>query len=111
MIVAQAGKEKSVTIATNMAGRGTDIILGGNPQLLADDILHKEHKDEEEITPEMQREALETAKEMCAEDHQRVVDEGGLYMNQEELITNYVDVVVVKGILAIHSSTFPWKMT
>ena len=80
LIVAQAGKEKSVTIATNMAGRGTDIILGGNPQLLADEILHKEHKEDEEITPEMNREALEKAREMCADEHQRVVDEGGLYI-------------------------------
>src|SRR5207245_7016761 len=40
-IVAQAGREGSVTIATNMAGRGTDILLGGNPDLLSKEILRK----------------------------------------------------------------------
>ena len=41
-IVAQAGREGAVTIATNMAGRGTDILLGGNPNFLADDLLRDE---------------------------------------------------------------------
>ena len=40
-IVAQAGRSDNVTIATNMAGRGTDIILGGNPEMLAAELLHK----------------------------------------------------------------------
>ena len=40
-IVAQAGRKGAVTIATNMAGRGTDILLGGNPEFLARDILRK----------------------------------------------------------------------
>ena len=38
-IIAQAGRVGAVTIATNMAGRGTDILLGGNPEVLADDVL------------------------------------------------------------------------
>ena len=80
LIVAQAGEEKSVTIATNMAGRGTDIVLGGNPQLIADDILAKEHKGEEEITPEMHREALERARAMVEENKNAVVAAGGLYI-------------------------------
>src|SRR3972149_3477612 len=40
-IVAQAGRERAVTIATNMAGRGTDILLGGNPDFLAKELLRK----------------------------------------------------------------------
>ena len=80
LIVAPAGEEKSVTIATNMAGRGTDIVLGGNPQLIADDILAKEHKGEEEITPEMHREALERARAMVEKNKNAVVAAGGLYI-------------------------------
>ena len=80
LIVAQAGEEKSVTIATNMAGRGTDIVLGGNPQLIADDILAKEHKGEEEITPEMHREALDRARAMVEKNKNAVVAAGGLYI-------------------------------
>ena len=80
LIVAQAGQEKSVTIATNMAGRGTDIILGGNPGLIADEILRKSHKADEEVTDEMQQEAVAKAKEICDENKKKVVDVGGLYI-------------------------------
>ena len=79
-IVAQAGVLGAITIATNMAGRGTDIVLGGNPQLIADDILAKEHKGEEEITPEMHREALERARAMVEKNKNAVVAAGGLYI-------------------------------
>ena len=44
-IIAQAGREKAVTIATNMAGRGTDILLGGNPDFLAKELLRKKGLD------------------------------------------------------------------
>lgn len=80
LIVAQAGQEKSVTIATNMAGRGTDIILGGNPGLITDEILRKSHKADEEVTDEMQQEAVAKAKEICDENKKKVVDVGGLYI-------------------------------
>ena len=80
LIVAQAGQEKSVTIATNMAGRGTDIILGGNPGLITDEILRKSHKADEEATDEMQQEAVAKAKEICDENKKKVVDVGGLYI-------------------------------
>ena len=80
LIVAQAGQEKSVTIATNMAGRGTDIILGGNPGLITDDLLRKSHKVDEEVTDEMRQEAAAKAKEICDENKKKVVDVGGLYI-------------------------------
>lgn len=80
LIVAQAGQEKSVTIATNMAGRGTDIILGGNPGLITDDLLRKSHKADEEVTDEMRQEAAAKAKAICDENKKKVVDVGGLYI-------------------------------
>ena len=80
LIVAQAGKEKSVTIATNMAGRGTDIILGGNPGLVTDDILRKEHKADEELSEDVKQDARARAKEICEADKANVVDVGGLYI-------------------------------
>lgn len=80
LIVAQAGQEKSVTIATNMAGRGTDIILGGNPGLITDDLLRKSHKADKEVTDEMRQEAAAKAKEICDENKKKVVDVGGLYI-------------------------------
>ena len=52
-IVAQAGREGAVTIATNMAGRGTDILLGGNPSFLAYDELSKLEVNLDEVTPEL----------------------------------------------------------
>ena len=53
-IVAQAGRLGAVTIATNMAGRGTDILLGGNPEVLADDVLRQRGFDPE-ATPRPRR--------------------------------------------------------
>lgn len=75
-IVAQAGRSGQVTIATNMAGRGTDIILGGNPDLLARELL----KDPATATEEEWQEARERAKRICAEDHEKVVSLGGLHV-------------------------------
>lgn len=49
-IVAQAGRKGSVTIATNMAGRGTDILLGGNPDFMAREFLKRDEIDPEEAT-------------------------------------------------------------
>ena len=51
-IVAQAGRKGSVTIATNMAGRGTDILLGGNPDFMAREFLKKEEIDPDDATEE-----------------------------------------------------------
>ena len=77
-IVAQAGREGAVTIATNMAGRGTDILLGGNAEELADEMIASQGIDLEEATPEMRAEALAKAKETCAEERKKVLAAGGL---------------------------------
>jgi preprotein translocase subunit SecA len=73
-IVAQAGRSKAVTISTNMAGRGTDILLGGNPEFLALN-MSKGQKDTEEY-----RTALEKARKICEEDKQHVIGLGGLHI-------------------------------
>ncbi len=77
-IVAQAGREGAVTIATNMAGRGTDILLGGNPDFLADDILREQGIDLAEVTSEQRAAALAQAREICAREKEHVIKAGGL---------------------------------
>ena len=77
-IVAQAGRSGAVTIATNMAGRGTDILLGGNPEFMVDDVLYANGIDPAEATEAEKAKALAKAKEVCAEDHEKVVAAGGL---------------------------------
>jgi len=104
-IVAQAGRSGAVTIATNMAGRGTDILLGGNPTGYFDSILrkHAEHvsyirempertederaeKEEaiqqyiEDMSEEEKSELLQQKVHECEEDHKRVVELGGLHI-------------------------------
>ena len=77
-IVAQAGRAGAVTIATNMAGRGTNILLGGNPEYLARDILAQRGIEEDDITDEQWEAALAEAREICAEEARIVRDAGGL---------------------------------
>jgi preprotein translocase subunit SecA len=79
-IVAQAGRTGAVTIATNMAGRGTDILLGGNPAGLASEILHRKGLNPAEVDKETYDAALAEAKRICDEDHDKVVDVGGLHI-------------------------------
>ncbi|MDQ3870631.1 MAG: preprotein translocase subunit SecA, partial [Chloroflexota bacterium] len=79
-IVAQAGRSRAVTIATNMAGRGTDILLGGNPAGLASAALHRRGINPAEAPPDVYEAALAEAKTDCAEDHERVVAAGGLHI-------------------------------
>ncbi len=73
-IVAQAGRYKAVTISTNMAGRGTDILLGGNPNFLAR-ILSKGKDD-----PEVLARALVEAKQICEKEKEQVIKVGGLHI-------------------------------
>ena len=77
-IIAQAGRAGQVTIATNMAGRGTDIILGGNPDVLVDDILVGRGIKADEATDEERASALVEAKKVTAAEHVKVVEAGGL---------------------------------
>ena len=80
-IIAQAGRYGAVTIATNMAGRGTDILLGGNAEYLA-----KAELDERGITEsnvdykELSAEALARAREITEKEHAQVVEVGGLHV-------------------------------
>jgi preprotein translocase subunit SecA len=71
--VAQAGRKGSVTIATNMAGRGTDILLGGNPEFLAKAQAGSESSPDYPAT-------LERFKVACAEEKKEVFSAGGLYV-------------------------------
>ncbi|MCS6807114.1 MAG: preprotein translocase subunit SecA [Acidobacteriota bacterium] len=79
-IVAQAGRKKAVTIATNMAGRGTDILLGGNPEFLAREILKKKEINPEDATPEQWAEAVKEMKKITDAEHEEVVALGGLHI-------------------------------
>jgi preprotein translocase subunit SecA len=79
-IVAQAGRKGSVTIATNMAGRGTDILLGGNPEFLAREQLKKKEIDPDEATPEQFEEAVIHVKPLTEAEHEEVIRLGGLHI-------------------------------
>lgn len=93
-IIAQAGRVGAVTIATNMAGRGTDILLGGNSEVMAEDALRAQGfdpdrspddviaEDDEAAAPaptnEQRAAALAEAKRVCAAEHDQVIAAGGL---------------------------------
>ncbi|MEP6850781.1 MAG: preprotein translocase subunit SecA [Acidobacteriota bacterium] len=79
-IIAQAGRKGAVTIATNMAGRGTDILLGGNPEYLANDYLKRMEVNPEEATPEQFEEQLVKAKSVVKKEHEEVTAVGGLHI-------------------------------
>jgi preprotein translocase subunit SecA len=79
-IVAQAGQSGAVTIATNMAGRGTDILLGGNPVGLASELLHKRGLNPATVDAETYAAVLAEAKAVCDADHVKVVEAGGLHI-------------------------------
>ena len=78
--IAQAGRSGAVTVATNMAGRGVDIVLGGNPEGLARDILRKQGLDLTEVTPEEWQTALDEAQRRVAVDREKVLALGGLHI-------------------------------
>ncbi|MEV0245378.1 preprotein translocase subunit SecA [Nocardia sp. NPDC050712] len=82
-IIAEAGRPGAVTVATNMAGRGTDIVLGGNPDIIADILLRKQGLDPVETADEYEaawHSALEQVKQQTEEDAAAVRDAGGLYV-------------------------------
>jgi preprotein translocase subunit SecA len=79
-IIAQAGRSGAVTIATNMAGRGTDIRLGGNPAGLASEMLHRRGLNPAEVDKETYAAALAEAKAICDAEHEQVVSVGGLHI-------------------------------
>ena len=74
-IVAQAGRKGAVMIATNMAGRGTDIVLGGNPEMMARKEALEKEADESEFPT-----LLKSYQERCAEEKKAVIEAGGLYI-------------------------------
>lgn len=73
-IIAQAGRFKAVTIATNMAGRGTDIMLGGNPEMLIEQI------DRKSLTNAAYKEKVNEIKAQIAEEKKQVIAAGGLFV-------------------------------
>jgi preprotein translocase subunit SecA len=73
-IIAQAGRLGAVTIATNMAGRGTDIMLGGNPEMMAEEL------DERNLNPKEYEAAIAEIKEKVKKEKELVVATGGLYV-------------------------------
>ncbi|OLO55815.1 preprotein translocase subunit SecA [Actinomyces oris] len=82
-VVAMAGRKGAVTVATNMAGRGTDIMLGGNAEHIAVTALKEAGLDPEENAEEYEKawpQALAAAKEACRAEHDEVVELGGLYV-------------------------------
>tara|TARA_B100000700_G_scaffold320676_1_gene418412 strand:- start:3664 stop:6405 length:2742 start_codon:yes stop_codon:yes gene_type:complete len=80
-VVAQAGRIGAVTVATNMAGRGVDIILGGNPEALAERDLRLEGLEQsDKLGASRYSELLENYQSLCSDEGRRVKDAGGLYV-------------------------------
>jgi len=82
-IIAQSGRRGAVTVATNMAGRGTDIMLGGNPEFIADLELHQRGLSPVDTPQDYEAEwpeAVAKAKAAVAAEHEEVVAAGGLYV-------------------------------
>ena len=87
-IVAQAGRKGAVTVSTNMAGRGTDILLGGNPEFMAKEYFRKQNRDPDSLqtaaigTTERQEwdQVYSRFKAETAQEHDEVVELGGLHI-------------------------------
>ncbi|WP_199432464.1 preprotein translocase subunit SecA [Qaidamihabitans albus] len=83
LIVAKAGRKGAVTVATNMAGRGTDIVLGGNPDIIADEVLRERGLDPVEHSEEYEAAWPKVREEVTAEskaEAEEVIEAGGLYV-------------------------------
>jgi preprotein translocase subunit SecA len=83
LIVARAGRKGAVTVATNMAGRGTDVVLGGNPDIIADEVLRERGLDPVENSEEYEAEwpkVLEEVQTAVKSESGEVKDAGGLYV-------------------------------
>ena len=79
-IIAQAGRIGAVTIATNMAGRGVDILLGGNPEYLTREQLKKSGADPAKVTPEQYEKVLEEVTAVTLKEHEAVIALEGLHV-------------------------------
>ena len=111
-IVAEAGRPGAVTIATNMAGRGTDIVLGGSISKVVDAIRH-----DESLTEEQKKAKIDEEKAAWQTVHEQVVKSGGLrtsvpsVTNPAVLITSSAAVPAVRATRAAPASTSRWRIT
>ena len=83
LIVAQAGRKGAVTVSTNMAGRGTDIVLGGNPDILADHELRERGLDPIDTADEYEsawHQVIEEITQQSKAEAEEVIEAGGLYV-------------------------------
>jgi preprotein translocase subunit SecA len=79
-IIAQAGRLEAVTIATNMAGRGVDILLGGNPEYLTQEQIKKSNPDPAKVTNEQREKVLAEVTQTTQAEHEKVVALDGLHV-------------------------------
>jgi preprotein translocase subunit SecA len=79
-IVAQAGRKGVITVSTNMAGRGTDILLGGNPEFMAREALRKQAVDPDKLPKDEWNALLARYKEQTDREHDEVTALGGLHI-------------------------------
>jgi len=80
LIVAQAGRKGAITVSTNMAGRGTDILLGGNPEYHVKEYFRKQNKDPDAIPKAEWDPVLQRYKQETDREHDEVVGLGGLHI-------------------------------